>query len=143
MIRYKGQDYEIEVLDTAGQDEFSILSSKHLVGVHGYVFVYSVTSRASFEMIPIIRDKILNSFGAEYIPAVFVGNKSDLHMQRQVSEQEGKQMAIDLKGAFIETSARHNENVLKSFELVLGEIEKSQNAAHRQESSNSSNCTIT
>ena len=42
------------------QDEYSILNSKHFIGIHGYMLVYSVASRQSFEMVRIIRDKILN-----------------------------------------------------------------------------------
>ena len=36
------------------------MSSRHAIGIHGYVIVYSVTSRASLEMAKTIRDKILN-----------------------------------------------------------------------------------
>lgn len=42
------------------QDEYSILNSKHFIGIHGYMLVYSVGSKQSFEMMRIIRDKILN-----------------------------------------------------------------------------------
>ena len=42
------------------QDEYSILNSKHFIGIHGYVLVYSVASTSSFEMVQVIRDKILN-----------------------------------------------------------------------------------
>lgn len=42
------------------QDEYSILNSKHFIGIHGYMIVYSVASKQSFEMARIIRDKILN-----------------------------------------------------------------------------------
>jgi hypothetical protein len=45
---------------TACQDEYSILNSKHFIGIHGYMIVYSVASKQSFEMARIIRDKILN-----------------------------------------------------------------------------------
>lgn len=48
------------MIDTAGQDEYSILNSKHFIGIHGYMIVYSVGSKQSFEMVRIIRDKILN-----------------------------------------------------------------------------------
>jgi hypothetical protein len=47
-------------LGTALQDEYSILNSKHFIGIHGYMIVYSVASKQSFEMARIIRDKILN-----------------------------------------------------------------------------------
>lgn len=46
--------------DTIYQDEYSILNSKHFIGIHGYMIVYSVASKQSFEMARIIRDKILN-----------------------------------------------------------------------------------
>ncbi len=59
-ITYKGQKHVIEIVDTAGQDEYSILNSKHFIGIHGYVLVYSVASMSSFEMVQVIRDKILN-----------------------------------------------------------------------------------
>ncbi|KAF3925077.1 hypothetical protein AA313_de0208338 [Arthrobotrys entomopaga] len=129
VIKYKGQDYSTEIVDTAGQDEYSILQSKHSIGIHGYLIAYSVTSRQSFEMVQIIRDKILNHLGADWVPCVLVGNKSDLHIQRQVTPEEGKALAEEWKCTWTETSARHNENVAKAFELLIAEIEKSQNPA--------------
>lgn len=59
-IRYKGQDFSTEIVDTAGQDEYSILNSKHFIGIHGYMLVYSVSSLPSFEMVQVIREKILS-----------------------------------------------------------------------------------
>jgi len=127
IIRYKGQEYATEILDTAGQDEFSIMNQKHSIGVHGYVLVYSITSRSSFEMIQIIRDKILNNTGTESVPMIVVGNKSDLGPQRKVETIEGKNLAQEWNCPFVETSARHNANIAKVFELLIGEIEKYQN----------------
>lgn len=46
--------------DDFGQDEYSILNSKHFIGIHGYMLVYSVASKQSFDMVRIIREKILN-----------------------------------------------------------------------------------
>ena len=60
VIKYKGQEFATEIIDTAGQDEYSILNSQHFIGIHGYMIVYSVGSRQSFDMAQIIRDKILN-----------------------------------------------------------------------------------
>lgn len=66
------------------QDEFSILNSKQAVGLHGWALVYSINSRSTFEMISIIRDKILNYLGFETVPMVLIANKSDLEAQRSV-----------------------------------------------------------
>jgi Ras family protein len=104
-VKYKGVEYDCDVIDTAGQvrplslhpafslidaaalhaalqDEYSILNSKHAIGIHGYVLVYSIASRNSFEMVQTVYDKILNYTGTEHVPCVIVGQKSDLHVQR-------------------------------------------------------------
>ncbi|OAL51073.1 rheb small monomeric GTPase RhbA [Pyrenochaeta sp. DS3sAY3a] len=128
MIRYKNQDFATEIIDTAGQDEYSILNSKHFIGIHGYMIVYSVASKQSFEMARVIRDKILNHLAVEWVPIVIVGNKSDLRPeQRQVTAEDGRALAAEFKCAWTEASARYNENVQKAFELMVAEVERSQN----------------
>jgi len=128
IIKYKGQDFATEIVDTAGQDEYSILNSKHFIGIHGYMIVYSVASRQSFDMVRVIRDKILNQLGADWVPLVIVGNKSDLKSDlRQVSFEEGRKIGEEFNCAWTEASARQNDNVVKAFDLVIGEVEKSQN----------------
>ncbi|KAJ6562594.1 small GTPase superfamily [Mycena capillaripes] len=123
-ITYKGSDYPCEIIDTAGQDEFSQLHSHHAIGVHGYVLVYSITSRKSFDMIQVIYDKIINYSGLPDIAAIIVGSKADLRTSRQVDAQDGQRLAALNKTAWIEVSALRNENVGKVFELCLAEIEK-------------------
>ena len=113
------------------------------------MLVYSVASKQSFDMIRILRDKILNHLvpthtisallkfgrgilttrqGADWVPLIIVGNKSDLkNEQRQVVVEEGRKLAEEFKCAFTEASARLNENVSKAFELMIMEVEKSQN----------------
>lgn len=134
MLTLLGQEYATEIIDTAGQDEYSILNSKHAIGIHGYILVYSITSKASFEMVRIIRDKILNFTGTPSIPMVLVGNKNDLHMQRQIPTEDLKKQAQEWGCAYTEASARHNENVARSFELCIAEIEKTINPATEEPS---------
>ncbi|KAF8824523.1 hypothetical protein HHX47_DHR8000391 [Lentinula edodes] len=78
-IAHKGYEYVLEIFDTAGQDEFSPLKAQYAIGIHGYVLVYSIASRDSFEMVQILRDKIIDYCGVMDIPCVIVGAKSDLH----------------------------------------------------------------
>ncbi|KAH6914947.1 rheb small monomeric GTPase RhbA [Coprinopsis sp. MPI-PUGE-AT-0042] len=96
-------------------DEFSILSGKHAIGIHGYVFVYSITSRRSFEMVQIIYDKVADFRGVRHIPCVIVGSKSDLDKSRAVDEKEAQALAESWK----------------VFELCLSEIEAETAGAHR------------
>lgn len=133
IISYKGNDYATEIIDTAGQDEYSIMNSKHFIGIQGYMLVYSVASKESFEMIEVVRDKILNHLGTDTVPVCIVGNKSDLRPeQRKVTPEEGKALAEKVKCAWTEASAQYNENVNKAFTLMIGEVEKSQNPGEPQ-----------
>ncbi|ODV77062.1 uncharacterized protein CANTADRAFT_57123 [Suhomyces tanzawaensis NRRL Y-17324] len=132
-ITYNSQEYAIEILDTAGQDEFSIMNEKHLIGNHGYLLVYSVTSRQSFELIEVIRDKILNSIGTDDIPLILVGNKCDLNYQRQVETAEGEALAKSFKCKFLESSVKDNLNIDSAFEDLLEAIENIQNPTVKQD----------
>lgn len=62
------------------------------------------------------------------MPMVIVGNKSDLRSdQRQVPTEDGRKMAEEFNCSFTEASARLNTNVARAFEMMVAEIEKSQN----------------
>ncbi|KAG6852014.1 hypothetical protein C0991_004102 [Blastosporella zonata] len=141
-VACNGTNYDCEIIDTAGQvrgscffgatwqltglqDEYSILGSKYAIGIHGYVLVYSVASRQSFDMIQVIYDKIIDFCGVVDIPCVIVGAKMDLQNSRQVPQEEGQRLAMENKAAWTETSARQNTNIDSVFELCLAEIEKS------------------
>ncbi|KAK0230672.1 P-loop containing nucleoside triphosphate hydrolase protein [Armillaria fumosa] len=133
-VSFKGTEYDCEVIDTAGQDEYSILNSKYAIGIHGYVLVYSVTSRSSFDMIQVLYDKIVDFCGVTEIPCVIVGSKVDLSTSkvmtqtyvtfRQVPAKDGEALAQTNNAVWVETSAKENINVGKVFDLCLGEIEK-------------------
>lgn len=62
------------------QDEYSPINSQYAIGIHGYVLVYSIASRNSFNMIQTVYDKIVDFCGVSKIPCVIVGSKSDLSM---------------------------------------------------------------
>jgi len=48
MLRVSGEEYQLELIDTSGQDELSIVSQSHSMNLDGYVLVYSVTSEKRF-----------------------------------------------------------------------------------------------
>lgn len=68
VTRINSTDYEIKLVDTAGQDEYSIFPAQYSMDFHGYVLVYSITSQKSFEVIQIIYEKLLDVMGkAQYV----------------------------------------------------------------------------
>lgn len=124
-VKYKGVEYDCHIIDTAGQDEYTPINSQYAIGIHGYILVYSITSRSTFDMIQIVYDKIVDFSGVSTIPCVIVGTKVDLAPAgRQVETIEGEKLAKLNSSSFVETSAKENINVAKVFELCLAEIEK-------------------
>ncbi|TWW73724.1 GTP-binding protein [Takifugu flavidus] len=84
MITINGQEYHLQLVDTAGQDEYSIFPQTYSIDINGYILVYSVTSNKSFEVVQVIHEKLLDMVGKVQVPIMLVGNKNDLHMERYV-----------------------------------------------------------
>ena len=75
--------------------------------------------------------------GTTSIPVVLVGNKGDLRPdQREVKLPDPIRVQKSIGCPWIETSARANENVLKAFEMLIGEIEKARNPGKAPAKSN-------
>ena len=75
----------LDVLDTAGQEEYSAMREQYMRTGEGFLLVYSITSRNSFEEITAFHQQILRVKDKDYFPIIVVANKCDLEMERQVS----------------------------------------------------------
>jgi small GTP-binding protein len=111
----------LEVLDTAGQEEYSAMREQYMKNCEGILIVYSITSRSSFEEVRVfynqilrVRDSVFEDDG-EVFPLCIVGNKCDLEGERQVSTAEGFALAKEFCCDFIETSAKSRINVDQCF----------------------------
>ncbi|XP_058414347.1 GTPase RhebL1 isoform X2 [Diceros bicornis minor] len=102
-------EFHLHLVDTAGQDEYSILPYSLIIGVHGYVLVYSVTS-------------------LHRVPVVLVGNKADLSPNREVKAVDGKKLAESWGATFMESSARENQLTQGIFTKVIQEIARVENS---------------
>ncbi|XP_064605111.1 GTP-binding protein Rheb homolog [Liolophura sinensis] len=125
-MKMKGQEYSLQLVDTAGQDEYSLLPQSYFMNIDGYVLVYSVNSQKSFDVVHAIYDKIVDMKGNTQVPLVLVGNKTDLRMERVVSIEDGKKLADTWKASFLEASAKENHSVTEIFHQILLAIEKSE-----------------
>jgi Ras-related protein M-Ras len=124
-----GQWCILDVLDTAGQEEFSAMREQYMRTGDGFLIVYSVTDRASYDHVPEFQNLILRVKDERAFPALLVANKVDLVHQRVVREEEGKEMASQFGIPYIETSAKDPpQNVDKAFQDVVRLIRR-QNAA--------------
>lgn len=124
MITINGQEYHLQLVDTAGQDEYSIFPQTYSIDINGYILVYSVTSNKSFEVVQVIHEKLLDMVGKVQVPIMLVGNKNDLHMERVISCEEGKALAESWNAAFMESSAKENQTAVEVFRRMILEAEK-------------------
>jgi len=125
-IKYKNENFMLHLVDFAGIDEYTpIYASKFGLKVDGYILVFSVDNRKSFEFIQELRDK-LKSINGRDVPSLLVANKCDLKHSRQVSTEEGKKLSKALGIPYLEVSAeRHSTEVIKKvFEVILRETVK-------------------
>ncbi|KAI9713487.1 MAG: Ras GTPase [Bogoriella megaspora] len=114
----------LDVLDTAGQEEYSAMREQYMRTGEGFLLVYSITSRQSFEEIQTFQQQILRVKDKDYFPIIVVGNKCDLEGERQVSTQEGNALAASFGCKFIETSAKSRINVDNAFYDIVREIRR-------------------
>jgi GTPase KRas len=114
----------LEILDTAGQEEFTALRDQWIRDCEGFVIIYSITSRGSFEQVSVFKDQVMRVKDAEKLPMMLVGNKCDLEEQRQVSSEEGQTLARTFGCQFKEASAKTRVNVEEAFYDLVREIRK-------------------
>lgn len=125
--KIRGEEYHLKLVDTAGQDEYSIFPSLYAIDIHGYCLVYSIDSQKSFEVVRIIYDKLSELTSKVHIPIVLVGNKMDLSKERVVPYEEGKKLANYMKAAFMEVSAKRHNQVEELFSNLIAQIEQVNN----------------
>ncbi|ENN70706.1 hypothetical protein YQE_12651, partial [Dendroctonus ponderosae] len=78
----------LDILDTAGQVEFTAMRDQYMRCGEGFVICYSVTDRHSFQEASEYRKLIQKVRASEDTPIVLIGNKFDLHLQRKVTTEE-------------------------------------------------------
>jgi len=90
----------------------------------GFLCVYSINNKASFEEIVQFREQILRVKDMDKVPMVLVGNKCDLEEERAVSQEEGKQLAAKFQVPWMETSAKGRIRCEDCFYELVREVKK-------------------
>ncbi|KAF7663628.1 hypothetical protein LDENG_00205700 [Lucifuga dentata] len=117
-----GRKVKMQVWDTAGQERFRTITQSYYRSAHGAMVAYDITRRSTFESVPHwIRE--VEQYGAASVVLILIGNKSDLHAQRQVLFEDACTLAEN-NGvlAALETSAKEAQNVEAAFILMAQEL---------------------
>jgi len=123
----------LEVLDTAGQEEYTALRDQWIREGEGFLLVYSIAARNTFERVERFRAQISRVKDQEphTVPIMLVGNKCDKVNEREVTKEEGQQLANRLGCKFVESSAKTCVNVERAYYTVVRMIREQREGAHR------------
>ncbi|XP_030622540.1 ras-related and estrogen-regulated growth inhibitor-like protein [Chanos chanos] len=127
-----GREQTLNIWDSPYTQDLSTESSlceKRVQWADGFVLVYSICDRASFNTVTRLIQTIKTTkdyLGLEKVPIVIVGNKRDLHHRRTVLSEEGRLLALAADCQFYEVSAAENyHSVLMVFHGLVDRIRES------------------
>jgi len=90
-------------------------------GAQGIIIVYAVDDRETFDNVRTWIQEI-EKYSYNNVCKMLVGNKSDMESRRQVSREEGEELAAHFNMPFLETSAKATTNVEEAFVTMTKEI---------------------
>jgi len=125
-VEIDGMQCMLEILDTAGTEQFTAMRDLYMKNGQGFVLVYSIIAQSTFNDLPELRDQILRVKDKDEVPMVLVGNKCDLTDQRVISTEQGDELAKKFNSAFLEASAKTRTNVDLIFNTLIRQINKIQ-----------------
>lgn len=136
----------LEILDTAGTDQFRSMRDLYMKNSHGFMLVYSVVAESTFLEVSDIYEQVLRVKDVDSAPVVLIGNKRDLYDQRAITTQAGEALASRWKAPFFETSAFDSHNIAESFracvELIRAQDRKTAGGKKKQTAGKHSKCSI-
>jgi Ras-related protein Rap-1A len=137
-VEIDNQQCMLEILDTAGTEQFTAMRDLYMKNGQGFVLVYSITAQSSFQEIQDIRDQIVRVKDTDDVPMILVGNKCDLEDERCVPRDQGAALARTLGPTclFFETSAKRKINVQQVFEELVKLINRRSPEPRKQKHTN-------
>ena len=119
-VRYKKSNVQLILWDLAGQIKYQKTRYECYQGSSGALVVYDITSRITFENIQKwYNDLKSNATEPDKLQIILCGNKKDLEDQRQISPEEGMDLADQYNIDFLETSALTGENINEAFKKLI------------------------
>ncbi|XP_065844990.1 ras-related protein Rap-1b-like [Oscarella lobularis] len=147
-VDVEGAQCMLEILDTAGTEQFTAMRDLYMKNGQGFALVYAITSQASFSDLSELREQILRVKDTESVPIILVGNKCDLEDDRLISSEQGKQLSRQWGHycSFVETSAKTKLNVEELFLSLVRMVNKVQqdmvDSRKRRKSKSKGKCTL-
>jgi len=110
-----GSTLDIDIADTAGQDDYISLRDRYMDIADAFLVVYSITDNRSLTTAESLLQQISTLRENKPFKFLLAGNKCDLAANRKVTQEDGKSLADKYHGRFLETSAFKRLNIDEAF----------------------------
>ena len=114
-----GSIVNCHIYDTAGQERYRALNFQYYNKADAVLLVYDISRKSSFENVKNYYISQIKEKCKEDIVILLLGNKADKENQREVSIEEGINLASQENYEFKETSCLQNKNVAGAFEYLV------------------------
>lgn len=131
-----GEEIQIDILDTAGQEDYAAIRDNYFRSGEGFLCVFSITEQESLAAAQELREQILRVKNDDNIPFLLVGNKADLNERRTVTDEAAREQADQWRVRYVETSAKTRHNVSEVFIDLLRSIKERRSREQSNESRN-------
>jgi len=123
-IEIDGTQCMLEILDTAGTEQFTAMRDLYMKNGQGFVLVYSIIAQSTFNDLGDLREQILRVKDSDDVPTMLVGNKCDLADNRIVEKGTAEALAKNWNCTYLEASAKNKVNINEIFIQLIQNINK-------------------
>ena len=113
-LKINEKNYNVQVWDTAGQEQFRSVNKIYIKGSHVVLFIYDITNKKSFDDLGEFWVDYVNKILGQGITKGLIGNKIDL-MDSQTNKDDAEEFAEKIGAFFSETSAKEHPQGIIDF----------------------------
>ena len=149
MVECQSKTWILEILDSAGTEQFTSMRDLYIKNSDAIILVYSKTSLISFNDLTPIYDQIVRVRIPDWcidnemdIPIVLCANKCDLLDDFVVTKEQGEQLANEWNTYCFEVSAKTKCNITEMFIHTIESVINIRNNKEDQTVQNTCKCNI-
>ena len=109
---------KFEIWDTAGQERYRSLTKVFYNNASACILVYDITKKETFDDIINYWVPEIKENATKDMKLALARNKSDKYENTEVSEEEGKSLAKEIKSIYMRTSAKLNSSIYELFNAI-------------------------
>ena len=121
IIVFKGKQYKLIFYDTSGQEKYKSMAVNMIKNSDCILMMYDITDKKSYDSINEWMKSVKEAKGDD-CPMILLGNKMDLEDEREITEEEGINLANEFGIEFFETSNKNNINIKEAIDSILNTL---------------------